>query len=153
MIRSLVRQGERHAVDVVKRCARQLTSPWGRMIDALIVPRSYQETLEGEFGSVQNALDQIDSIWRERDLIVFPSHLNLSDCEESIKLAHGSGFDVVAIPVLLQTHELPAYQDCLLLPWNERWTVFNEQSDNAIAMAEALGHDLWVWISSTLEHR
>lgn len=35
MIRSLVRQGERRDVDIVRRASRTLYSPWGRVIDAL----------------------------------------------------------------------------------------------------------------------
>lgn len=153
MIRSIIRQGERHALDKVKRCVRQLTSPWGRSIDTLVIPRSYQETLESEFSSVQNALDQVDSMWRERDLVILPSHLTAGDCQEIIRLAHGAGFDAIAVPVILQTSELPSYEDCLSLSWDERWTLFNEHSNDPIAVAEALGHDLWVLIAAAIDSR
>jgi hypothetical protein len=154
MIRSLVRQGARHGIDVVKRAVRTLYSPWGRVIDALVIPRSYQETLEEEFGSVEGALDGVDPHWRQRDLIVFPSHLKAADCKTMMKLARGAGFDVIAVPVVLKPEELPKYADCLELGWNERWTVSNDHVDeNPGAQIEALGHDLWAWIAAALEHR
>ena len=59
MIRSLVRQGGRYNLDKDKRSPRLLTSPWGRSIDALVIPRSYQETLANEYGSVKAALARI----------------------------------------------------------------------------------------------
>ena len=45
LIRAMVRQGERRDLQVVQRGPRSLASPWGRTIDALVIPRSYQETL------------------------------------------------------------------------------------------------------------
>lgn len=153
MIRSIVRQGERRDVDVVRRAARTLYSPWGRVIDALVIPRSYQETLEGEFGSVENALNGVDNSWRQRDLVIFPSHLVPADCKVLVELAHGAGFDAVAVPVLLQPSELMKCAGCLALPWNERWTLSNDIAENPSPQIEALGHDLWTWIAAGLEHR
>lgn len=153
MIRSLVRQGERKDVDTVRRATRWLTSPWGRSIDSLVIPRSYQETLAAEFGSVENALNGIDPSWPERDLIIFPSHLISTDCAAMISLAHGAGFDAIAVPVLLQSSELPKYRKCLSLAWNERWTVLNEITPKPGGQIDALGHDLWAWIAAALEHR
>lgn len=153
MIRSLVRQGARYQIDTVRRAARTLYSPWGRVIDALIIPRSYQETLEDEFGSVQGALDGVDALWRQRDLVVFPSHPVVNDCRLLITLAHGAGFDVIVVPVLLEPAELPTYAGCLDLPWDERWTVSNDTVENHAGQVEALGHDLWAWIAAALEHR
>ncbi len=74
IIRSLVCHAERRKFVVVKRSQRWLISPWGRNIDALVIPRSYQETLASEFGSIKAALDGVDSEWRQRDLVIFPSH-------------------------------------------------------------------------------
>ena len=153
IIRSLVRQGERREVKVVQRNPRTMWSPWGRSIDALVIPRSYQETLEGEFHSIEAALKGVDPLWRQRDLIVFPSHLKPTDCTTMIKLAHGAGFDAIAVPILLQAKELPKYQDCLELPWNERWTLSNDKRANSAGQIEALGHDLWAWVAAALEHR
>lgn len=153
IVRSIVRQGARSDIDTVRRAVRQLTSPWGRPIDALVIPRSYQETLQNEFGSVETALYGVDQLWAERELIIFPSHLVHTDCDALIKLVHGAGFDAIAVAVLLQTAELPKYKSCLALAWNERWTVLNEKSDNPSGQIEAIGHDLWAWIAASLEHR
>lgn len=153
MIRSLVRQGERRDLSKVKRSQRWLTSPWGRSIDALVFPRSYQETLENEFGSVSKALSGVDGSWMERDLIILPSHLVPTDCAEMIKLAHGAGFDAIAVPILLQPSDLPKYRDCLALPWNERWTLSNDSTSEPSGQIEALGHDLWAWVAAALDRR
>ena len=153
IIRSLVNQGERKTLDEVKRGARTMQSPWGRSIDALIIPRSYQETLEKEFGSVKNALNSVDKDWRTRDLIVFPSHLISTDCATMIKLAHGAGFDAISVPILLHPRDMSQYETCLELPWNERWTLSNNKKAKFTAQIEALGHDLWSWIAAALEHR
>lgn len=153
MIRSLVRQGERRSVDVVRRAVRTLYSPWGRIIDSLVIPRSYQETLEAEFGSVEGALDGVDALWRQRDLVVFPSHLDLADCRDMLKLAHGAGYNVIAAPFLLEPEEISNYVDCLELYWDERWTISNDFTEDWSAQVEALGHDLWAWIAAALEHR
>lgn len=153
MIRSLVRQGERRNLDKVKRVPRWLTSPWGRPVDALVIPRSYQETLANEYGSVEAALDGVDSSWRERDLIIFPSHLVAADCDAMIELGHGAGFDVIVVPILLQLSELSQYRDCLSLAWDERWTILNESTEDSRGQIEALGHDLWAWVAAALEQR
>jgi len=89
MIRAIVRQGERRELEVVQRSARILSSPCGRPVDALFIPRSYQETLAVEFGSVEQALDGVDPSWRQRDLVILPSHLVPDDCATIIDLAHG----------------------------------------------------------------
>ncbi len=153
MIRSFVRQGERREVEVVRRAVRTLHSPWGRVIDSLVIPRSYQETLEAEFGSVEEALDGVDALWRQRDLVIFPSHLDLSDCRAMLKLAHGAGYNVIAASLILDSAKMPNYADCLELPWDERWTISNDVAENWGAQVEALGHDLWAWIAAALEHR
>lgn len=153
MILSLVRQGQRHEIDQVRRGARTLYSPWGRVVDALIIPRSYQETLAGEFRTVENALSGVDPLWRERDLVVFPSHIEPVDCDTMIRLAHGAGFDAVAVAVILQAAELPRYANCLQLPWDERWTLSNNEAENPVPQMRALGHDLWGWIAASLERR
>ena len=153
IIRSLVRQGERAQVQQVRRGPRLLTSPWGRPIDALIVPRSYQETLAGEFGSVEQALNAIDSTWRERDLVILPSHLVAQDCAVIIDLAHSAGFDAVTVHILLEPAELGQSQECLQLPWDERWTLANNRTPEPEGQVESLGHDLWAWTAGALERR
>ncbi|HEX5342758.1 MAG TPA: hypothetical protein VFX55_09710, partial [Duganella sp.] len=87
------------------------------------------------------------------DLIIFPSHLDPVDCQEMLRLAHGAGFDVIVVPVLLQTSELPKYRSCLELSWDERWTLSNDRKLNNLDQREALGHDLWCWVAAALEHR
>ena len=124
IIRAVVQHGG-HQLQKVLRGPRPLTAPSGRVIDALIIPRSYQETLEGEFGSIEAALDAVDARWRERDLIILPSNVVAADCATIISLAHASGFDAVAASVLLEPEEIVRQRDCLILAWNERWTLCN----------------------------
>ena len=153
MIRALVRQGERREIEVVQRAPRMLSSPWGRTIDALVIPRSYQETLVAEFGSVEEALNAVDPSWRERDLIILPSHLVPDDCRTIIDLAHAAGLDSVVVSVLLEPGEIARAQECLRLGWDERWTVSNDSTNHPDGQVDALGHDLWVWIAAALENR
>jgi hypothetical protein len=153
LIRALVRQGERRELQVVQRAPRMLTSPWGRAIDALVIPRSYQETLAGEFGSIEQALDAVDSAWRQRDLVILPSHLIRDDCATVIELAHAAGFDAITAVVLLNSGEIAQCQACLRLPWDERWTLSNDRTAEPDGQIDALGHDLWAWIAGALERR
>lgn len=153
LVLAVVNQGERRQLKEVHRGARSLTSPWGRVIDALIFPRSYQETLAGEFKSVEAALVGVDPDWQKRDLVILPSHLHPSDCTTILDLAHGAGFDAVAVAVLLNPDELRPAHDCLSLPWDERWTVSNDRVDGPDGQVMALGNDLWVWVASAIENR
>lgn len=153
MVRAIVRQGGRRDLNVVQRSPRILSSPWGRAIDALIIPRSYQETLASEFGSVEQALNAVDSSWRQRDLVILPSHLVPNDCSAIIELAHGAGFDAVAVCVLLDPAETTRCGECLNLRWDERWTVSNDRVTQADGQVDALGHDLWAWIAAAMERR
>ncbi|SFN10432.1 hypothetical protein SAMN05216289_104125 [Dokdonella immobilis] len=130
-----------------------LVSPWGRSVDALIIPRSYQETLEFEYGSVNSALNGVDPEWRERDLVVLSSHLVASDCAKMIDLAHSAGFDAVVAPVVLGRKEISKYNSCLVLPWDERLTICNDKTDEPEGQLLALGHDLWSWVAALLEGR
>ena len=150
IIGALVRQGERRDLRVVQRAPRTMTSPWGHAIDALIIPRSYQETLAGEFGSIEQALNGVDSAWRQRDLVILPSHLVPGDCATIIDLAHGAGFDAITVCVLLDPEEIAQYQGCLSLPWDERWTLSNDRTAEPGGQVDALGHDLWAWIATAL---
>ncbi len=152
IIGSLVRQGERRDIRV-QRGSKMLISPWGRSIDALIIPRSYQETLSAEFGPVEDALNAVDSSWRQRDLVILPSHLVPDDCETIIGLAHGAGFDAIAASVLLESAEITRFEQCLQLPWDERWTLANDRTTEPTALLDALGHDLWAWIAAAVERR
>lgn len=153
IIRAVVRQGERRELEKVQRAPRTLASPWGRTIDALIIPRSYQETLAGEFGSIEQALDGVDRGWRQRDLVIFPSHVVPGDCATIIDLAHRAGFDAIAVCVLLDPAEIAQYQECLRLTWDERWTLSNDRQPDPAGQIDALGHDLWAWVAAALERR
>lgn len=153
LIRAIVRQGEHRDLQVVQRGPRSLSSPSGRPVDALVIPRSYQETLAGEFGSVEQALNTVDPSWRQRALVILPSHLAIPDCEAIIGLAHGAGFDAIAVSILLNPGEIAQSQGCLALSWDERWTLSNDQTADHAGQVEALGHDLWVWIAAALERR
>lgn len=153
IIGALVRHGERRTLAAVQRSARALRSPWGRAIDALVFPRSYQEALAREFGSIAQALNSVDATWRERDLVILPSHLEATDCATMIDLAHGAGFDAVAVNILLDPTEITRCQACLSLPWNERWTLSNDRVTDHTGQLESLGHDLWGWVAAALERR
>jgi hypothetical protein len=153
IIRAVVRQGERRDIQILQRAPRMLTSPWGRIVDALVIPRSYQETLKGEFGSVEAALNQLHSLWRQRDLIILPSHLVPADCATIIELAHSAGFDAIAVSVLLNSEEIISYAPCLSLSWDERWSLSNDHADDSAGQVDALGRDLWVWVTTALENR
>jgi hypothetical protein len=92
----------------------------------------------------------VDSAWRQRDLVILPSHLVPEHCANTIELAHGAGFDAITVVVLLDPGEIAQCQACLRLPWDERWTLSNDQTAKPIGQIEALGHDLWAWIAGAL---
>ena len=150
IIRGLVQQGQRREFDKVKRATRSLQSPWGRSVDALVIPRSYQETLRGEFGSIESSLENVDSGWRERDLVVFPSHLDPTDCRTMIELGHNAGFDVICVAIRFLDDDLLNASDCLGLPWDRRWTLNNQYSEQSTGQLLALGNDLWSWVAAAL---
>jgi hypothetical protein len=147
LIRSVVNHGRRQRLEAVRRGPQHLVTPWGRVVDALIIPRSFQETLKREYASVLDALDGVDSEWRTRDLVVFPSHLVSDDCQAMIAAAHGAGFDAIAASVVLTAQEIARHHDCVALRWDERWTLFNTEATRPDAQLDALGGDLWTWIA------
>jgi hypothetical protein len=59
-----------------------LHSPGGRKIDAYIFVSAYQESEKGAHHSVEAALDVSESLWRERELVIFPSQRGVT----SVKL-------------------------------------------------------------------
>ena len=153
LVRAVVRQGERRDVQQVQQGPRVLASPWGRSVDALVIPRSYQETLARKFRSAGQALNAVDHAWRQRDLIILPSHLKVAHCASIIKLAHGAGFDAIVVSILLRPAEIAKSERCLTLAWDERWTLSNDHTAEPAGQVEALGHDLWTWIAAALERR
>jgi hypothetical protein len=143
-----------------KKGVRKLNTPWGREIDAYIFIRSYQET-EKDRGSVVAALDHNDPQWRERELIVFPSHVtdSAANIEEMIEAAHIGGFDAICATIIftvLNPEPRPLFADIWKKGWDERWTIPNPRIETADAeiqiekQIEALGRDLWVWICKAL---
>ena len=56
IVNALVAQGSGRVRKLGHKGVRALVSPWGREIDALIYPRSYQETEKARFGTVLHAV-------------------------------------------------------------------------------------------------
>lgn len=156
IIRALVSQGLGTKVKLQRKGIRELYSPWGRLIDAYVFGRSYQEVEKAKHGSVEAALDANDPNWRERELIVMPSHVAASDradIPDMINVAHAAGFDVIAVSVILSWDggdNRSDYPDIWSLPWDERWTIPNPWNDDPEGQLEALGRDLWTWVCRAL---
>ena len=112
---------------------RRLVSPWGREIDAYIFIRSYQEVEKSRHGTVQDALDANDPSWRERELIVLPSHVHgsVSDVDEMIQAAHAGGFDAVCATLIFTGEggdDRQAFAGIWQMNWDERWTLPNPRA-------------------------
>ena len=156
MIRALVSQGLGKAVQLQKKGVRDLVSPWGRHIDAYIFGRSYQEIEKTDHGSVEAALNENDPEWRERELIIMPSHVGRNDhndIKQMIDIGHSAGFDVVSAAIILSGNNYDnrnKFPPIWVMPWEERWTVPNPWNDNPEGQLEALGRDLWTWICQAL---
>lgn len=155
MIEGLVAQGLGAPLKGVRKGRKTLTTPYGRAVDALIFGRSYQETEKSAYGSVEAALDAADSNWRARELIIMPSHVSNigNDINEMIEAAHGAGFDIVCAAVDF-ANSIARHQKTLaqiwLENWDARWTIPNQEKVQSIGQLDALGRDLWFWISRTL---
>lgn len=156
IIRSMVSQAVPIKITIHQKGARALTTPWGREVDAYVFGRSYQEVEKKTYGSVLAALDANDPDWRQRDLIVMPSHVgskDIGDINEMIDAAHAAGFDAIAAPVVYwnaNRDNRATLAPALSLNWDTRWTILNEHRDNPEAQLWALGNDLWSWISRAL---
>lgn len=110
------------------------------------------ETEQGEHGSVQNALNANDPRWRERELIIFPSHVHNagSEIDEMIDAAHSGGFDAVCASLIMtgdNGDDRLRYSDLWRRNWDQRWTLPNPHATNWTEQVEALGRDLWTWIT------
>jgi GTPase Era involved in 16S rRNA processing len=152
LMNALVSQGL-GAASPGRKGARSLVSPWGREIDAYVFVRSYQETEKSEHGSVVNALDANDPSWRERELIIFPSHRShsSSDLDEMIEAAHSGGFDAICATLIVDgTDERDRIENAWRKNWDERWTLPNPQTEHWREQVEAIGRDLWTWICRAL---
>jgi hypothetical protein len=161
MIRALVSQGLGRTVGLQKKGVRELTSPWGRVIDAFVFGRSYQEKEKREHGSVEQTLDANDPRWKTRELIIMPSHVDPvkdesdidADIDEIISAAHGAGFDAICASVIFtgaREEDRSSFTDIWRKPWDERWTIPNPYVDQPEGQLEALGRDLWTWICRAL---
>lgn len=157
IVRALVSQGLGKNVELQKKGKRLLISPLGREVDAFVFGRSYQEVEKGKYGSVVAALDGNDPEWRNRELIVMPSHvekLDAADVQQMIEAAHSAGFDAVVAAVVLTNKDGSDNRKKLspiwMLNWDERWTIPNKWSDQPDGQLEALGRDLWTWTSRAL---
>jgi hypothetical protein len=159
MLKALVSQGGDPQFERLRKARRSLVSPWGRSIDAYIFGRSYQETEKQQHGSVLDALDASDPNWRERELIIFPSHLHGAndDLSEMIKVAHSGGFDAVCATVIFTDNEPEdrgAFAGAWSKAWDERWTIpnrrLNGDDENLVPQLNTLGCDLWTWICRAL---
>lgn len=153
MTRALVGQGLGVAAINPHKGRRPLVSPWGRVIDAYVFIRSYQEVEQNQFGSVENALDQNDPDWRTRELIILPSHVVEADTLQMIDVAHSGGFDVICATVVLDPADRQRCQQIWQQRWDERWTLPNPRigdDSTSVPQIEAIGRDLWVWICRAL---
>lgn len=156
IVRSMVSQAIGRRIGLHRKSARDMVTPWGRHVDAYIFGRSYQEVERGNYGSVAAALDGNDPQWRQRDLIVMPSHVaaaDIADIQEMIDAARPAGFDTVAVPVIYwddTSDNRAALAPALALDWNMRWSIPNPWQDDPSGQLWALGNDLWSWISRGL---
>jgi hypothetical protein len=133
---------------------RELTSPTGRVVDAYVFVRSYQEKEKKPHKTVAKALKANDPGWKRRDLIILPSHVANSsqDVDEMIAAAHSAGFDIVCAAIVLDDDKQTEMSEIWEKNWDERWTLMNpHQEDEEDRNAQrALGCDLWTWICKTL---
>ncbi|MFA6124676.1 MAG: hypothetical protein WCS75_01365 [Sphingomonas sp.] len=158
IIRSMVSQAIGTKIDLHRKGVRNMITPWGRHVDAYVFGRSYQEVERSKYGSVVAALDGNDPDWRERDLVVMPSHVaanDIGDIRGMIGAAHAAGFDAIAVPVIYWNDEVDNRADlapALALNWNARWSIPNRHLENPAGQLRAFGNDLWSWISRALTH-
>jgi hypothetical protein len=114
-----------------KKAPHILTTPTGARLSSLVFPSSYQEQEKRKGNSVSRALSDLakakkgKSPWYTYDLIIYPSHDDKADLQAMFELGQGHGYDMVAVTITLDESYPPGHQDCLKLPWSERWTVRN----------------------------
>lgn len=156
MIKALASQGMGYEFTKYPKGVREMVTPFGRPVDSYIFGRSFQETERSQHETVENALDQNDPFWRTRELIIMPSHIGKndhSDIHDMIEVAHSAGFDAVAASVIL-TRETgdnrKDFSSIWRMNWDKRWTIPNPWSADPNGQLEALGRDLWFWISNAL---
>ena len=156
IIRSMVSQAAGSKIDHHRKGQRNMITPWGRQINAYVFGRSYQEVERNRFGSILSALEGNDSDWRNRELVVMPSHIgttDIIDIQQMIDIAHAAGFDAIAAAVVYETDTTDnraALQPALTLNWDARWTILNPHRTDPDGQLWAIGNDLWSWISRAL---
>lgn len=156
IIRSMVSQAIGRKIGLHRKAARDMVTPWGRHVDAYVFGRSYQEVERGIYGSVVAALDGNDPDWKQRELIVMPSHVaakDIADIKDMIGAAHAAGFDAIAAPVVYEdehSNNRANLAPALALQWDARWTIPNPWQKDPRGQLWALGNDLWSWISQAL---
>ena len=129
-----------------------LSTAAAQKVKSFVFVRSFQETEKGTHGTASAALDANEPGWRERSLIIMPSHPVAADCQDMIHAAQSAGFDVVVVPVLMRRDEMrDDLVECVKLPWDVRWTLDNtERLQGWEAQVEALGRELWMAISKLM---
>ena len=152
LVQSLLSQGLGQSIKNLPKKVRDLTTPWGRKIDAFVFVRSYQETEKAHYKTIVEALDANDQDWRERELIFFSSHVNgdsKKHTQQMIDAAHEAGFDVIAASLILD-NDRKDYDKIWSQNWDERWTLPNPKTKDWKGQIDALGRDLWTKICSKL---
>jgi hypothetical protein len=152
LVKSLLSQGLGQSSHKPQKGRRALVSPWGRQIDAFVFVRSFQETEKAEHETIVVALDANDPHWRERELILFPSHVNgdsENHTQQMIEAAHAAGFDVIAASLILG-NDRKDYAKIWGQNWDKRWTLPNPETEDWQGQIDALGRDLWTWICRAL---
>jgi len=156
MVRALVSQGKGFGYKKLTKDEHKLTTPFGRPVNSYVFGRSFQETERSQFGTVEKALDGNDKNWRDRELIIMPSHVTSrdhQDVRDMIEVAHGAGFDTVAVSIILSGEGIDNrryFPPIWNMDWDTRWTVPNPWCADPKGQLEALGRDLWFWISNAL---
>lgn len=154
LIRALVSQGRGRTMQALQHGLQHLESSTGKPIEALVFPRSYQESEKAEHGTVEIALHAVDTQWRRRPLVIMPSHLEVDDIQEIVRTARRAGFDAVAAPIIIPERDdltSDIFTNSLAADWDVRWTLENPESNNWDAQVQALGRDLWTWICRAVE--
>jgi hypothetical protein len=134
---------------------RTLTTLGGRVVEAIVFVRSYQEE-EKKTRTVPETLAQFDQgtdYWFERELIIIPSHPDTTDVTTMITEAHDHGYDAILAALLRTGNTIDP--TISTLTWNERWTLRNPDRPTTQewqAQVQLLATQLWSRISDRLEH-
>jgi len=130
IIRPLVTLMEPHLEKPPKGRRRLQLRP-GCLVDSYIFIRSYQEYEQPDYGDdIGRCLDANDADWRQRDLLLMPSHIELNHLGAMIDIAHAAGFSAVVAYILMSHGEIANYGGALQLNWDERWEIWNFTNQN-----------------------